>query len=210
MRIVCVSDTHTFHNRVDIPKCDLLLHAGDITDRGREQELVDFDLWCKRIVREGIARKIICIAGNHDFCFQDHRVASVAALGGAEYLEDSSTVFDGLRIFGTPWQPWFYDWAFNLKTEMELKGKFDRMPEGTDILLCHSPPRGILDMTRRGQPVGSQALLDAIHRVRPKLVVFGHIHESYGSVEHDGIRYVNASICTFDYNPKNPAVVIDL
>ena len=93
-----------------------------------------------------------------------------------------------------------------LKTEEELKQKFDLIPEGTDILICHSPPAGILDRNVFGQSCGSSALLKSIYRVRPRVVVFGHIHESYGRVEKDGIFFVNASTCTTDYRPRNPPV----
>jgi len=210
MRICCISDTHEMEARIDIPQCDLLLHAGDISMMGHPAPILAFDRWCHSLITQGIVRKVVLIAGNHDFLFQDNPEKARSLIHSAAYLEDSGLEFEGLRIWGTPWQPWFYDWAFNIRTEEKLKEKFDLIPENTDIVVAHSPPRGILDATRRGEAVGSTSLLERINAIKPKLVVFGHIHESYGQFQRDGIIYVNASTCNFQYQPVHPPVLIDL
>lgn len=210
MRICCLSDTHEMHSRIQLPKADLLVHAGDLTFRGDPEKIREFNEWCRGVVRDGLAKAVVCIAGNHDFLFQEKPAFAKSLMTACAYLEDSGTVIDGAHVYGTPWQPWFYDWAFNLRAETELKAKFDLIPARTQVLICHSPPKGILDANREGESCGSSALLEAIERVRPKLVVFGHIHEGYGVLTRDGITYVNASICTPAYDPTNAPVLIDL
>lgn len=210
MRICCISDTHEHQDRLEIPRSDLLLHAGDITMMGDPDALKRFQDWCLRLLENQMVRKIIVVAGNHDFLFEQEPERATSIFDGITYLQDSLTTWEGLRFYGTPWQPWFYDWAFNLRTEEELRSKFALIPENTDVLITHGPPRGILDRTVRGLPVGSIALLERILEVRPKLVVFGHIHEGYGMVERDGIRFVNASICDVHYRPVNQPVLVDV
>ncbi|MCU0866457.1 MAG: metallophosphoesterase, partial [Planctomycetes bacterium] len=131
-------------------------------------------------------------------------------LRAATYLEDSEVTVDGVRIWGSPWQPWFYDWAFNLERGPAIAAKWDRIPAGIDVLVTHGPPAGILDRTDQGDAVGCADLLAAVRRVRPKLHVFGHIHEAYGTLEQDGVRFVNASNCSVRYRPVQPPIVVDL
>lgn len=210
MKICCISDTHERQDQLVIPRCDLLLHAGDMTMRGDARAIEDFNRWCTGLIERGVARKIVCIAGNHDFLFERAPAHARRLLSASTYLEDSGAEWEGVRIWGTPWQPWFYDWAFNLRTEQELAERFEAIPEGTDILISHGPPLGILDETTNGERAGSSALLDRIRRVRPKHVVFGHIHEGYGVLEQEGIMFVNASSCDVRYKLANPPVIFDL
>src|SRR4051794_33499553 len=122
--------------------------------------------------------------GNHDFIFERQPDLVPKSLRWT-YLQDSSVEIDGLKIYGTPWQPWFYDWAFNLSEE-ELAKKWEMIPASTDILVCHGPPRGYGDVTQDNRRVGSPSLWDAIFRIRPRLCVFGHIHEGRGRWAVDG------------------------
>jgi Icc-related predicted phosphoesterase len=180
--IVAISDQHGV--LPEVPPCDLLLIAGDIcpvTNHGLDfqERWVRFDFrdWLRRVP----ARKIVFIAGNHDFVFEQ-RPAFLPADFPATYLRDSGIEWEGLHIWGTPWQPWFYDWAFNLY-EPELARKWDLIPANTDILLVHGPPQdhgdGVPD--RDGvRHTGSPSLLSRIRQIQPKLVAFGHIHEGRG------------------------------
>lgn len=210
MKICFISDTHERHEKLEIPDCDLLLHAGDLTDRGHRVAIQQFDDWCASLLTKGTVRKIVTIAGNHDFLFEEDPVQARSCLKATVYLEDSGLEWEGFKIWGTPWQPWFFDWAFNLKTENELSQKFELIPPDTNILVSHGPPKGILDRTTHGKHVGSEALLRRIQEIRPKLVVFGHIHESYGIQEKDGITYINASSCNVRYQPLNRPILIEL
>jgi predicted phosphohydrolase len=207
MRVVCISDTHGMHRKVTVPEGDLLLHAGDITGRGELATLQDFNAWLGELPHP---HKVV-IAGNHDFCFEDERRdAARALITHATYLEDSSCDVRKLCIYGSPWQPWFFDWAFNVGTEAERREIWSRIPDCTDILIVHGPPRGLGDSTVRGEMVGCNALRERIAEFAPRLVVTGHIHEDYGCFELGDTKIVNASTCTLDYRPLNPPVVIDL
>jgi predicted phosphohydrolase len=206
MRIVCLSDTHDLHRELQVPDGDLLLHAGDATMKGTPAQIAAFDRWLGTLPH---AHKVV-IAGNHDWAFERTPAAARALIRNARYLEDEETTVDGLRIWGSPWQPWFFDWAFNLERGPAIAAKWALIPEGIDVLVTHGPPLGVLDRTSHGDDVGCADLLAAVHRVRPRLHVFGHIHEGYGTLERGGTRFVNASNCTERYRPVQPPIVVDL
>lgn len=204
MRIVCVSDTHTLHDRLVIPDGDVLVHAGDLTRKGAERDVRAFDAWLAGLPH----RHKVVIAGNHDFCFQD-RPEAATWITAAHYLQDRGVTLDGVRFWGSPWQPWFYDWAFNLPRGAAIREKWDLIPPGTDVLITHGPPAGILDRCADGAEVGCADLLDAVRRLRPRLHVFGHIHEAWGRVDA-GTVFVNASNCDLSYRPSQAPIVVDL
>jgi predicted phosphohydrolase len=209
MRIVCLSDTHLRTEGLVVPEGDLLLHAGDLTGRGKPNEVEAALAWLAALPHP---HKVL-IAGNHDFLFQEdpeRARALVARHPGLTYLEDEETRVGDLRIWGSPWQPWFFDWAFNVKRGPELAAIWSRIPEGTDVLVTHGPPLGILDRTADGREVGCEDLLRRVEAVRPRLHVFGHIHEAYGRLERDGTLFVNASTCDLRYAPVHPPVSVDL
>lgn len=206
MRIVCLSDTHSRHAKIDVPDGDVLVHAGDLTSRGEPHEIRDFHWWLQNLPH---AHKLV-IAGNHDWMFENHPEGARGLLTDCTYLQDSGVTIDGVKFWGSPWQPWFYDWAFNLQRGLELADKWARIPTDTDVLITHGPPHGILDETARGERAGCEDLARELHRVQPRLHVFGHIHEAYGQLEQGGTTYVNACNCTLQYQPSNPAIVIDL
>ncbi len=103
-----------------------------------------------------------------------------ALMTDVTYLQDEEVTLDGLRIWGTPWQPWFFDWAFNLRRGAQMAAVWAQVPAGVDVLLCHGPPAGILDRTAGGEEVGCADLLAALDRIQPRLCVLGYIHEAYG------------------------------
>ncbi|MFY9341358.1 MAG: metallophosphatase domain-containing protein [Planctomycetota bacterium] len=206
MRIVCLSDTHDLHDQLTVPDGDLLIHAGDATMRGTLPQIANFDRWLARLPH----RHKVVIAGNHDWLFERDPALARSLIGHAVYLQDQEATIGGLRIWGSPWQPWFYDWAFNLPRGPQLAAKWQLCPASVDVLITHGPPAGILDRTEGGDDVGCEDLLRELLRIRPRLHVFGHIHEGYGTVERDGTRFVNASNCTARYRPLQPPIVVDL
>mmetsp|Transcript_2249 Transcript_2249/g.2970 ORF Transcript_2249/g.2970 Transcript_2249/m.2970 type:complete len:264 (+) Transcript_2249:301-1092(+) len=184
--------------------------------------------WFAELKENGtVQHDIICIAGNHDLTFQpDHYVKCwrnfhVRPLDDARarrgmsnciYLEDEGCTLKDITFYGSPWQPEFYDWAFNLPRK-DIHEVWSRIPADTDVLVTHGPPLGRGD---RCEPHGNRAgcvdlLREVQHRPKPpRLHIFGHIHEGHG-VSYDGkTMYVNASIVTLDYSPDNPCIVIDL
>jgi Icc-related predicted phosphoesterase len=100
--------------------------------------------------------------------------------------------------------------AFNLPRGEPLREKWTSIPEGIDILITHTPPMGIGDRTLFGKNVGCEELILTVRRLRPKLHVFGHIHEAYGEYSQSGIRFINASVVDTGMRVKNSPVIVDL
>jgi Icc-related predicted phosphoesterase len=207
VKIVAVSDLHGF--LPDIPPCDLLLLAGDITpvrDHSIPRQAEWMDTNFRRWLEEVPARKVVGVAGNHDFIFQRASERVPRNLRWT-YLQDSATEWEGLRFWGTPWQPWFYDWAFNLYEE-DLVAKWALIPAGTDILVLHAPPYGYGDgvpqrsgMVRR---TGSPSLLKRIEEIAPRVVVFGHIHEGRGQWRLGKTVLANVTVVDAGYDNVYP------
>ena len=203
--IVAISDTHGQHQALEVPPGDILVHAGDITNMGELEGVAVFNEWIGSLPHP---HKIV-IAGNHDFCFERNREASERLLTNCTYLHDAAATVMGIRFWGSPWQPWFFNWAFNLQRGEEIRQKWDLIPDDTDVLITHGPTYGHGDRTQSGELVGCRDLLEVIERIRPKLHVFGHIHEGYGVSSNDHTTMVNASNCDFSYAPVNPPVIFE-
>ena len=215
MRIVSISDTHNQGNWIPkIPNGDVLVHAGDHTGRGFRNEMMKALGWLERLKDQ--FENIILIAGNHDFFAEKHpeEMNEACEEAGLIYLHDESTIINGVKFYGSPYQPWFHDWAFNLRRGEPLRKKWAQIPEDTDVLITHGPPVGLGDRTQREEKhVGCVDLLNRIAVVKPKLHIFGHIHEGYGvhySKYDPYATFVNASTCTLSYQPENPPIVVDI
>jgi Icc-related predicted phosphoesterase len=206
MRIVCISDTHLRHDLISVPDGDILIHAGDSTMAGRIEEMAAFNAWLGTLPHK---HKII-IAGNHDLLFQHSPTLARSLITNAIYLEDSLIEVEGLKIYGSPWQPWFMNWAFNLERGDEIRRKWDLIPQGVDILITHGPPYYFLDLTADGQRAGCEELAEYVARLKPKAHIFGHIHEGYGVQDWRGIKFINASICDERYRPINAPIVFEI
>ena len=189
LTLVLMADTHGYHRHLVVPPGDLLIHAGDLTQLGSLEELAE----ANRFLASLPHRHKIVIAGNHDFCFERTPAEARATLTAATYLQDEAVVVEGLKLYGSPWQPWFYDWAFNLPRGPALARKWALIPPDTDILVTHGPPYGIGDLTAGGERAGCEDLLKRVRELRPKLHVFGHIHEGAGVYRSGGTTFVNAS-----------------
>lgn len=217
MRIVCIADTHGMHECVVVPECDVLVHAGDMTMRGDPYEMQEFDLWCGSLHLDK-SRILVC-AGNHDFCME----RGTYKLKHCTYLFDSSVTINGVKFYGSPWQPAFFDWAFNLERDgAELRSKWAAIPEDTDVLVTHGPPYGVVDLCDNGH-VGCKLLFSRIMRIpNLKLHICGHIHEGYGvgtvpklganvpKLSTTSVGVINASACDGNYIPCNKPLEIEL
>ena len=206
MKIVAISDTHGQHRELEVPEADLLIHAGDFTRRGHLSEASEFAEWLAGLPH----RHKVVIAGNHDWCFQETPTEARELLSGVSYLEDSCVVVEGFKIYGSPWQPWFLSWAFNLERGPELQEKWAMIPEDVDILLTHGPPYGIGDRTSGGEVVGCKDLLDRIQHIKPKFHFCGHIHEGAGVRVRDETKFINASSVDANYRILGSPVVIEI
>lgn len=207
MRIVCLSDTHFPPHSIQVPEGDVLIVAGDVCLRGHEYELKLFDDFLGHLPH----RHKVLVAGNHDWALADAEGEEIKSLvKNATYLEDSGVEIEGVKFWGSPWQPEFMNWAFNLHRGQQLAEVWRLIPDDTDVLITHTPPYGILDQIPSGEHVGCKDLLEALQRVRPKVHVFGHIHEGYGVLKQNGTTFINASVCDEHYRPVNAPIVIDL
>ncbi len=166
-------------------------------------------------LRDSHFNTVIIIAGNHDTRFQKEPEKARKILSKHDkihYLEDSGCRIEGISFYGSPWQPEFsHGWAFTLAAEGELRNKWRSIPSNTHVLITHGPPAGILDFIIDGRHVGSTSILAEINqRVKPQLHLFGHIHEGYGVRKIEETKFVNASICSHDYVPIHPPLVVEI
>lgn len=227
MRITFISDTHNKHNQVtrSLPGGDLLIHAGDLTGRGYQNEITDFLNWYNGL--DNYTHKIF-IAGNHDWGFQESPDMCRELLKlypKVTYLQDNLEVIgedyeSAVKIYGSPWQPEFYDWAFNLpRMGDDLKEKWDNVSANTDILITHGPAWGHLDTVKgKSVPLGCELLTERINELKPKIHVCGHIHTGYGYKFDGTTHFFNASVLdesyyytqkpmTVDWNPQTNELV---
>ncbi|XP_050404566.2 metallophosphoesterase MPPED2 [Patella vulgata] len=238
IRFVCLSDTHSVLEKTEgyqLPAGDVLLHAGDFSNIGLPTDIENFNNYL-----ETVPYKVkVAIAGNHELTFDDQFVKEdrerlkhcfciteknfedrlkqlnitniKEMLTNCIYLEDQSLNLCGIKIYGTPWQPEFCGWGFNLKRGQPCLDKWNLIPEDTDILMSHGPPLGYGDMCSGNNRAGCAELLFTIQRrVKPKYHVFGHIHEDYGVTTDGFTTYINASTCNLRYKAVNPPVVFDM
>lgn len=214
-KITVIADTHGMHYKINpehLVGGDLIIHAGDISNIGRRNEVQAFLKWFSSL--DQYTYKVF-IAGNHDFFFEEYSKDIVndtlVLYDNVIYLEDSVQIVDGLKIHGSPWQPEFNNWAFNLPrngTQLELMWK--QIPTNLDILITHGPPYGILDTVRSqpGQYLGCEKMKEAMKFIRPGVHVFGHIHDSYGEAYYEKFKthFINASVLSERYFVTNKPI----
>ena len=205
MIIDCISDLHGYYPKLE--GGDLLIVAGDLTARDTKDEYFGFLSW----LHEQKYSKKIVVAGNHDNLLE--KIPTLFKITGyAEYLCDCGTVFEGLKLWGSPWTTRFegmnpHCMAFTVDTDEELAEKWKLIPDDIDILITHSPPLGILDETERGDHVGSLSLRLKTENMNLKYHIFGHIHES-GRSEFG--KWINASYVNEVYEPVNKPIRIEI
>ena len=225
MEIIFISDTHTKHfdgwlNREldklleEYPEA-VLVHCGDISSRGRQREVEDFVEWYEDLK----FKNKLLIAGNHDFMFEDNPEEALRILESKgksiTYLNDSGVEIGGIKFWGSPVTPRFFDWAFN--RDADIQNHWNMIPHDTNVLITHGPPYGILDFTLRDRkPVGCHYLRKRLFDLKDlKVHSFGHIHEAFGQQIGDdedfqGIQFVNASYLDLRYDPVNRPIVINI
>lgn len=211
-RIVALSDSHNLHAGLKLPDGDLLLHAGDFSMGGKPHECLDFLTWLETQPH----RHKVFIAGNHDWMAQrdPDRFAALVRdhAPSCHYLNESSVTVAGLKVYGSPWTPTFYDWAFNADRGPVIAAHWAKIPDDTQVLVTHGPPADILDQTIRGPKVGCYDLSQRIRELKSlRCHTFGHIHYPGGDTQRGHpVTYVNASVVDERYRLTNPPVVVDL
>ncbi len=188
MIILHLSDTHGLHGRLGaMPPADVLVHSGDFTHSGTEKEVLDFINW---FIALDYPNKIF-LAGNHDLCLWDAETIEDLPTN-VHFLQDRSITIDGVKFFGL---------GYNHSEEL--------IDPATDVLLTHEPPIEILDFSS-GVHWGNLPLRNFVERVKPRLHLFGHAHESYGTTERDDILFSNASLLDDSNRLVNPPRIIKL
>lgn len=216
VKIVTFSDTHNFHEVVEIPPCDILIFSGDFSSRGSKRDTESFLRWFGDLDQ---AENKILVGGNHDLCLdvkydnetlaQEWFLESSLKFGMGQkfhYLENSSLELMGLKFWGSPITPDFFPehWAFNKPRGEEINKIWSSIPDDSDVVITHGPCAFIGDyIPSQKKHVGCMDLATRIEQINPKLFVFGHIHEGYGKVEQNGTVYLNSSICDAHYRPAN-------
>lgn len=236
MRIITISDTHSFHDHLTsnanfpnkLPDGDLLIHGGDLTGLGKKGEVEAVIEWfTKQSPRYTYG--IVFIAGNHDrsfdpkFNYEDNQknkptwlvdiLRDIESSGNIHYLENSSKTINEINIWGSPITPWFHGdrWAFNKRRGEDIREVWDTIPNNTDIIVTHGPVAYKCDYTYYDKLyVGCEDLRNKCREIKPLLHISGHIHEGYGWEYDTDTTYVNTSICTLSYDPINKPWRIDL
>lgn len=193
MDITFISDTHGLHDRLKLTAGTILIHAGDITEYGTEDEVAEFLVWFSRQV----FKYKIFIAGNHDLFLEECTPAERKRLMPSDviYLQNSGIEIAGINIWGSPVTPYFLGMAFNARQGTEIKKVWNKIPTDTEVLITHGPPKGILD-----NGVGDEELLYRINQIHPTVHCFGHAHGQNGITTINDTMFINASIV----NSLNP------
>lgn len=209
LTIDCISDTHSQHRKIRLPGGDILIHAGDCCSAGELEDALEFLDW----YRKQPYKHRLLIAGNNDFIFEliPEQMEEQCKMRQITLLNDSGCEIEGIKIWGSPVQPWFCDRAFNRHRGPEIRKHWDLIPQDTEILITHGPPYKIRDevASRDGSKkhLGCEDLYNKIMQTRIKLHVFGHIHSGAGYAYLNGRTYVNASTLAESDKFKAPGYI---
>lgn len=197
MKILHISDTHGCHRRLhDLPQADIVVHSGDFTMNGSEQEALDFMNWFCDLP---YLQKIF-ICGNHDECLYGATIDGLD--GNVHYLCNSGIEIEGLKFYGVPM------FMGDCISDRQIK-HYANIPDDTDILITHTPPFGILDFDDNIN-YGSEELLSRISVVQPRLHLFGHIHSQHGTTVLNGTTFSNGAIMNANYSNFRMPNLIEL
>lgn len=212
MKLVCISDTHGDHELLSLPSGDVLIHAGDLTAHGKEQETEKFMQW---FGEQSFDHKL-CIAGNHDTFMESDPESSnqFARENDVVLLNDSGYQVGNIHFWGSPITPRFLHWSFMRDPGEPIEAHWRMIPENTNVLITHGPAFGILDGIMRPsgelESTGCPSLGKRIQQLAPSLHIFGHIHEGRGVYSDNNIHYYNVSSMNEHYRITHDPVVIDI
>lgn len=225
MNLIILSDTHSRQKDIEIPDGDVLIHCGDMTNRGNKLEIIEVAEWLESFPHKD---KIV-VAGNHDFiCQSDPRwTKEIFRKYDITYLQDEYTMIRGysykdvdgvhvikdvnLKFYGSPWTPMFGNWSFMKYRGASIREVWNAIPKDTDVLITHGPPMGVLDWSVYSyEHVGCEELMEAVIRVQPMIHCFGHIHSGYGQLEKYNTKFINAAILNEHYQVENQPQVIEI
>ena len=168
MKVVALSDLHGYLPRPEeFPACDVVCICGDIVPLEYQNDDVASIAWfCLEFVPwsdQLPCKKVVFIAGNHDFFLEHIMFGPVREDGSRKcrtasevlkkllpgdnkgkhkliYLRDNSVEIEGKRFYGTPWIADLERWAF-YNSDDGLESVWSKIPKKLDVLLTHMPPR---------------------------------------------------------------------
>jgi Icc-related predicted phosphoesterase len=208
MKIWFISDTHGEHAQLKVPDVDLVVHCGDESNDGdpwvNEKEARQFFEWFSKI---NIPTKMF-VPGNHSTAIEKELIQR-SEYPSVQFLIHEETEWMGLKIFGSPFTPQFYDWAY-MKPREDLDSDWQMIAEEVDILITHGPPKGILDVTR-----DFSTRLPVHERIKPRIHAFGHIHDEQGIrncdlIMRDTTQFINCSVCDISGRFENNGFVVEI
>ena len=208
MKLVIVSDTHCQQFPIE-EEGDVLIHCGDHTFYGKGHESYEAINWFANV---GKFKHRIYIAGNHEVGWEEDKdmlPAIQAVFPSLIYLQDSAVEIDGIKFWGSPYQPEFFSWAFQ-KSRSELAKHWEAIPDDVDVLITHGPPYGFGDVNLRDERFGDTDLLARVLKVKPQLHCYGHAHHGYGQWFHEGIQFINAAVLNEGYMKERDPVVVEI
>ena len=219
MKCWLISDTHNLHEELRIPQgIDAVIHCGDESESmdlaKNERQSREFFRWFSTL---RIEHKIF-VPGNHSTAIEQGLIRP-QEYPSIRFLIHQQTQLGDLLVFGTPYTPRFFDWAF-MRDRKDLDAVWQTIPDQVDILISHGPPKGFLDRTRdmashKRIHVGSQSLTRHVQeRIKPRVHAFGHIHDemgikNFGTVLDGGVLFVNCSCCDQSIQLENHGIVIE-
>ena len=224
-RLIICSDTHGYHKGIEnMPEGDIFIHCGDNTIYGETWEMDNFLNWLGTLK----FKNIVFINGNHEVVVGKTKGLTKKMVDNynkyhftkIHYLENESVEIGGLKFYGSPMTPEFFDWQYMYSRNGEGKDIWAKIPEDTDILISHGPPETVLDSVKPwghyySPFAGCPHLLERVSVVKPILHCFGHIHGSrshrrLANPKFNETLFVNSSICDESYKPVNKPYVIDI
>lgn len=215
MKLLHISDTHGLHAQIPVERfegIDVVIHSGDVSNHPNpfinSREVVEFMMWYKEVP---VPTKIL-VAGNHDTSIEKRVITKVdfAMNNGIIYLENEEVTIDGVKFYGSPHTPTFGNWAF-MKSRDKLNRVWEAIPDDTDVLIVHGPPKGVRDLSLNRhdelEMCGCSALMKRCWKLKNnlKLVAFGHIHNSSEIDTNQGISHYSNTPTVF----SNAACVTD-
>lgn len=207
MRIVVISDTHGGHEELALPSGDVLIHCGDFENlfQANPDAILQIDDWFKRQEFD----LVLCTGGNHDHLIQECLNEGRQPFEHAVFLKDEAFAHRGVTFHGSPWVPHLDGHAF-FADDDRLRDAWAAIPDDVDVLITHTPPAGILDISSTDLMLGCACLAERLVQLGPKLHCFGHVHASAGTCQVGTTTFVNASSVGSDFRIKNEPFVIDL
>jgi len=150
------------------------------------------------------SHELIYVPGNHDFLHPDLMEHELQQAGIQAYgVADRLLTREGITYYGFPYVPTI-DGSWNYERDLpEMQKEVDKMVETlnktkVDILCCHAPPHGVLDLSYGNEVLGSTVIANALdYKIAPDMLpdyyLCGHIHEANGLCMRNGVLVSNAA-----------------